>query len=105
MRTLVIFLCMLLLASCDLIAATQLEQAVVKALADDPRTASSSFEVSNQGDGEMMITGEVASDVERAAVMEIAQAVEGVTKVLNRCSIPDTGGGMLQDTVVVTPYF
>ena len=105
MRYLVVPLCIVILASCDLIASTQLEQAVVKALGADPRTGASAFEVSHQGDGEVLITGEVASDTERAAVTEVAQAVEGVTNVINRCKIPETGGGLLQDTVLVTPYF
>lgn len=106
MRMLAVTLCVLLLSSCDLIASTKLEAAVKKALGEDPRTASSSFEVSHQGEGEMLITGEVMNGEVRAAVTEIAQAVEGVTSVLNRCIVPDnSGGGMIQDTVVNTPYF
>lgn len=105
MRTLLFSLFLIILVSCDLIASTQLELAVVKALKADPRTASSSFEVSHQGDGEVWITGEVAGDTERAAVTEVAQAVEGVTNVINRCKVPETGGGLMQDTVLVTPYF
>jgi len=98
-----IVLLLLLVCSCDIIASTQLEQAVVKALAGDGRTKSGSFEVSHHGGGRVLITGEVDNDEMKAAVGEVARAVEGVTSVINQCSLPEHDSGLMQDTVV-TPY-
>jgi hypothetical protein len=91
-------------ASCDLIKGGQLEGKVKKALAADPRTASSDFEVAAEPDGTVTITGEVTGPEESAAVTEIAQAVEGVTKVVNNTAAAEPGSTIMQDTVVDTPY-
>ena len=94
-----------LLAGCTVLASSRIEGAVKKALHDDARLASYSFEVDHQGQGEVLITGKVWSEAELAAVSEIAEKVDGVTKVLNRCSIEEQGGGgLIQDEVVVSPY-
>ena len=89
---------------CDIMASTRVEQDVLAALAADPRTSQSTFEVSND-EGTVTITGEVYSLEEMDAVTEIAMTVEGVTKVLNRVSMPEESSGLMQDTVVNTPYF
>ena len=94
----------LLLAGCSMIKSTQIEQAVTRALADDQRTASFSFEVSCDDNGAVTITGEVYTPGDIDAVTEIAKAVEGVTAVNNRCHVPEESSGMMQDTVVNTPY-
>ncbi len=104
MRAIALILIVLTLAGCDVIKSTQLEQAVVKALAGDDRTKSYSFEVSHQDEGEVLITGEVYSAAEIEAVTEIASAVDGVTKVVNRCKLEETGSGMMQDSVVPSPF-
>jgi len=107
MRTLltiaVLTMCGLLL-SCDIIAGTKLESAVKKALADDPRTSSYSFEVSLQDDGSVLITGEIYKPDDFAAVTEIAKSVEGVERVTNRTRVPEEGSGMVQDHVVPSPF-
>jgi osmotically-inducible protein OsmY len=93
-----------LAASCDIMASTKLEQAVVKALAADPRTAEYTFEVSYQEQGKVLITGEVFKPEEADYVNEVALTVKGVTEVLNHVSVEEFGSGMIQDEVVVTPY-
>jgi len=100
----VISLLALAALSCDVIKATQLEQAVVQALKDDPRTAEYSFEVSRQDDGQVLITGTVYQPAEVDYVTEIAKSVEGVEMVLNRVAVEETGSGMIQDEVVNTPF-
>jgi len=99
-------ICLLLLAavSCDVMQATRIEKAVVKALADDPRTAQYTFEVSYQGDGEVLITGELFKPEEADYVTEVALGVQGVTRVLNRTHVEEFGSGMLQDEVVPSPF-
>lgn len=92
------------LAACDVMESTRIEQAVVKALNDDSRTAEYTFEVSYKGDGQVLITGTVFKPEEADYVQEIALTVEGVTLVLNRVAVEEFGSGMLQDEVVVTPY-
>jgi osmotically-inducible protein OsmY len=91
-------------AACDVMQSTQIEQAVVKALAADPRTAEYTFEVSFQGDGEVLITGEIFKPEEADYVTEVAMEVKGVTHVLNRVHVEEFGSGMLQDEVVPSPF-
>lgn len=90
----------LLLGGCDMLKNSQLEGAVAKALAADPRTKDYKFEVSLQNPGEVLITGEVYTAEEIDAVTEIASGVEGITSVVNRCKVPEESSGMFQDTVV-----
>jgi osmotically-inducible protein OsmY len=92
-----------LLAGCDIIKGTQIEQAVTKALAADQRTSSFEFEVSF-ADGTVTITGEVFKPEDIEAVSEIAKAVKGVTNVVNNCHVPEPGSNMMQDGVLNTPY-
>lgn len=96
-------LLLLLLAGCDIVKGTQVEQAVVKALAADQRTASFEFEVSYE-EGTVTITGEVFKPEDVDAVTEIAKAVKGVSQVVNKCHVPEPGSNMMQDTVVNTPF-
>ena len=93
-----------LAASCDIMASTKIEQAVVKALASDPRTAEYTFEVSYQEEGQVLITGEVFKPEEADFVTEVAKSVDGVTEVVNRVSVEEHSSGMLQDEVVNTPF-
>jgi hypothetical protein len=88
-----------LLGSCELLAKGQLEGAVKKALKDDPRTAQYEFEVSQQADGSIVITGEVLQPADIDAVTAVAEAVPGVGQILNRCAVPEPGSDMIQDTV------
>ena len=107
MRTLMTILLLAvvtMLLGCDIIAKTQLENAVKKALADDPRTKQYTFEVSVQDDGSVLITGEIYKAEDSAIITEIAQAVDGVEKVVNRTKVAEEGGGMIQDHVVPSPY-
>jgi osmotically-inducible protein OsmY len=94
----------LLLAGCDIIKGTQVEQAVVKALAADQRTSSYTFEVNYDGSGTVTITGELFKPEDMDAVTEIAKAVKGVTTVVNKCHVPEPGSNMMQDTVINEPY-
>lgn len=94
-------LMVLLAASCDLIQGNKLQGAVLNALSNDPRTSQYKFEVSDEGNGAIAITGEVYKQEEIDAVTEIAKAVPGVKEVMNRCHIEDTGGnGQIQDETV-----
>jgi len=92
------------LLGCDVVQSTRIEQAVVKALADDPRTAEYTFEVSYQGDGQVLITGTIFRPEESDFVQEIALGVEGVTTVLNRVAVEEPGSGLMQDEVVNPPF-
>jgi len=83
---------------------TRIEQAVLKALADDAQLTQYTFEVSYQGEGRVQITGTVYTTEEVDKVMAAASAVEGVEQVLNRVTVEEYGSGMLQDEVVVTPF-
>lgn len=94
----------LALLGCDVMESTRIEQAVVKALKDDARTAEYSFEVSYQGDGQVLITGIIFQPEESDYVQEIALSVEGVDKVLNRTNVEEHGSGLMQDEVVNTPF-
>jgi hypothetical protein len=95
----------LLVLSCSIIQSAKLEQAVVSALAEDRRTAGYSFEVSLQDAGQVLITGEVDTAEQVAAVREIAQGVSGVQAVINMVHVEEPGSGLMQDEVVTTPYF
>ncbi|MBN2082262.1 BON domain-containing protein [bacterium] len=90
--------------SCDVVKSAQLEQAVIKALKDDPRTAEYTFEVSLQDAGQVLITGTVFTPAEVDYVTEIAKSVEGVELVLNRVAVEEPGSGLIQDEVVNTPF-
>jgi osmotically-inducible protein OsmY len=92
------------LAACSIIQGTKVENAVLKALASDQRTAEYKFDVSRGDDGAILITGKVFKAEELAAVTEIAKAVPGVKSVVNRCSLEETGNGMLQDETIGVPY-
>lgn len=89
-----------LVGSCEMLKGSQLEGAVLKALATDPRTKDFKFEVSQQNPGEVLITGEVYAAADIDAVTEVAKQVKGVTSVVNRCKVPEESSGMMQDTVV-----
>jgi len=91
--------------SCSVLESTKIEKAVVQALAEDERTKAYTFDVSYQEGGTVLITGEVSSLATVDAITEIAMAVDGVDKVLNRCNVPEEGNGLLQDTTVPSPYF
>jgi hypothetical protein len=93
-----------LLAGCGLIKSSQIEQAVTKALADDSRTTSFTFEVSCDDAGAVTITGELFKPEDIDIVTEIAKSVKGVTNVINNCHVPEPDSGLMQDTVVNTPY-
>jgi osmotically-inducible protein OsmY len=92
------------LAACSIIQGTKVENAVLKALAGDQRTAQYKFDVSRGDDGTILITGKVFKAEELDAVTEIAKAVPGVKSVVNRCSLEETGNGMLQDETVDAPF-
>jgi osmotically-inducible protein OsmY len=77
---LAVSLLLVLAVSCDVMQASKIEKAVVKALAADPRTADYTFEVSYQGDGEVLITGELFKPEEADYVTEVAMGVKGVTQ-------------------------
>jgi osmotically-inducible protein OsmY len=102
--TILVGLFALLLLGCDVVQSTRIEQAVVKALKDDARTAEYDFEVSYQGDGQVLITGTIFQPEESDFVQEIALSVEGVDKVLNRTHVEEHGSGLMQDEVVNTPF-
>ena len=87
------------LCGCDILAASRIESAVVKALGADPRTASLKFEVAFQEDGAVSITGEVDTQEAFDAVPEIAKSVKGVTTVINNCHLKEESSGLLQDDV------
>ena len=103
----ILLLVLLTLAcSCDVIKSTQIENGVVKALAGDSRTSDFTFQVSHEGDGRVLITGEVDTAEQIEAVKEIAAAVDGVADVSVRIGITDnSSSGLMQDTVINTPYF
>ena len=102
----VLFVSAVLLVSCDLMQSSKIESAVVKALDADPRTGEFSFEVSHEGAGKVLITGEVDNPAQVDAVKEIAAAVAGVTEVTTRITIVDnSSSGLMQDDVVNTPFF
>jgi osmotically-inducible protein OsmY len=88
-----------LLTACDMMKKTQLENAVVKALAADPRTKDYKFEVSLDDAGAVTITGEVGLAADIDAVTEIAKKVPGVRSVHNNCKVPEESSGQIQDTV------
>jgi len=100
----VVSLLLIAAAGCDVMQSARIEQAVVKALAADPRTAEYTFEVSYQGDGDVVITGEIFKPEEADFVAEIAMGVKGVTHVTNRVHVEEFGSGMLQDEVVTSPF-
>ena len=102
--TLLISFAALLLLGCDVVESSRIEQAVVKALQDDARTAEYTFEVSYQGEGQVLITGTIFQPEESDFVQEIALSVEGVTMVLNRVAVEEHGSGLMQDEVVTTPF-
>lgn len=95
----------LLSSGCSIIHATRVESAVLKALKDDPRTSQYDFQVVYEEDGVVSIAGTVYGGDEVAAVAEVAGQVEGVEKVINQVHIEDGGSGMMQDTVVPSPFF
>ncbi len=93
-------------ASCDVINATKLENAVTKALKDDSRTGEFEFQVSHEGEGRVLITGEVDTAEQIEAVKEIAAAVVGVMDVSVRIGLTDNSSStLMQDGVVNTPFF
>ena len=102
--TRVLLVALSLLVSCSIIQSTRLEQAIVRALADDQRTSAYSFEVSLQGEGRVLITGLVDTADQVAAVREVALTVTGVSDVINMVHLEEPGSGMLQDEVVTAPY-
>ena len=104
MRALIVLALLLAAASCDVIEAGRIESAVLDALAADQRTSSSTFEVSYQGEGKVVITGEAGTPAEVDAVTEIAKSVEGVTLVVNNCHVEERGSGMIQDEVIPSPF-
>lgn len=88
----------LVLCSCDIMASSKLESAVVKALHADSRTREFTFEVSHEGEGRVLVTGEVDTPAQIDAVKEIAAAVEGVTSVSARIEVADnSSSGLMQD--------
>jgi osmotically-inducible protein OsmY len=95
----------LLFAACSIIQGAQIEAAVLKALASDKRTEGYEFQVSYQGEGTVLITGEVLNFEIKDAVTEVAKTVESVEKVVNNCNITEEDSGLLQDTVVPSPFF
>lgn len=92
-------------AACDVAESTRVEQAVLRALGDDPRTAAYAFDVSYQGEGQVVITGELFKAEEADIVTEIAQGVGGVNLVVNRCHVEEYSSGQLQDMTVPSPFF
>jgi osmotically-inducible protein OsmY len=94
----------LALAACAIIQGTKVENAVLKALAADQRTAEYKFDVSRGDDGTILITGKLFKAEEIAIVTEIAKAVPGVKSVVNRCSIEEPSNGMIQDETVDAPF-
>lgn len=109
MRMLILLLAIVAITAfvsgCDVMQATRIEHAVLKALADDPRTAEYTFEVSYQGNGEVMITGEIFKPEEADFVTEVAMSVKGVTHVLNKVHVEEFSNGLLQDETVPQPFF
>ncbi|MCB1216018.1 BON domain-containing protein [bacterium] len=97
---------LLLQASCDLVQASKIEGAVSKALKADDRTKEFAFEVSYEGEGRVLITGEVDNPGQIDAVKEVAGGVDGVTEVSVRIGITDnSSSGLMQDGALNTPYF
>ena len=94
----------LLLCACMMLKTTRIENAVLDALAKDPRTAGDQFEVSVKQDGSVLITGKVGTNEEYDAVNELAKAVPGVTFVANNCSVEEPSSGQLQDETVPSPF-
>ena len=94
----------LTLSACSIIQGTKVENAVLKALADDQRTAQYKFDVSRSDNGAILITGKLYKAEEIAIVTEIAKTVPGVKAVVNRCSIEEPGSNMLQDETIGVPY-
>jgi len=99
-------ICLMMVAAtgCDVMQSSKIEQAVVKALAADPRTAEYTFEVSYQGDGDVLITGEIFKPEEADYVTEIAMGVKGVTHVTNNVHVEEFSNGLIQDEVVPSPF-
>jgi methionine synthase I (cobalamin-dependent) len=91
-------------AGCDMVKTWQLEKAVTTALQKDERTRSSDYQVTAMQDGTVTISGEADSGEQIDAVTLVAQAVKGVTKVVNNCSVPEESSGMMQDTVITSPF-
>ena len=104
MRILLLGIISLTLVSCSIFASARLEQDVVKALAEDSRTSQYTFEVADQGEGKVYITGEVSSGADIDTVTEIAKAVAGVTTVINKCHVEEASSGLMQDEVVPSPF-
>lgn len=104
MRTALCLTTCLLFAACSIIQGTQVENAVLAALAKDSRTSQYEFNVVRQDDGAVVITGKVFAPEEINAVTEIAKSVKGVDKVVNNCSLEEQGSNMLQDEYVNTPF-
>lgn len=104
MRTALCLVACLLCAACSIIQGTQVEQAVLDALAKDARTSQYEFNVVRQDDGGVVITGKLFSPAEVDIVTEIAKTVKGVDKVINNCGVEEPGSNMLQDEYVNTPF-
>lgn len=100
----VVFAASFALTGCSVMESSRIEQAVLKALADDAQLAQYTFEVSYQGEGRVHITGTVYSPEEVDKVIALASTVEGVEQVLNRVTVEEYGSGLIQDEVVVTPF-
>ncbi|MCB1221902.1 MAG: BON domain-containing protein [Planctomycetales bacterium] len=97
---------LLLQVSCDLLQASNIEKAVVKALHDDSRTGEFDFEVSYEGEGKVLVTGEVDNEGQIEAAKEVAGGVEGVTSVSVNISIADnSSSGLMQDGALNSPFF
>jgi osmotically-inducible protein OsmY len=95
---------LLLIAACSMLQTAKVESDVKAALAKDTRTAQYSFDVSCDEKGVVTITGELPEPGLADIVTSIAKVVPGVKEVLNRCSVPEPGSNLMQDTVVDTPY-
>ena len=109
MRNLLLISALLLLAAClaacSIMKTGAIENKVKAALAKDSRTSGSTFEVSCDEQGVVTITGDVETPEASDAVTEIAAAVPGVTRVLNRCRVPEPGSTLMQDFTVDSPAF
>ena len=95
--------CLLLLASCEVIQAKQLEDRVTKALQGDPRTSQIKLQVTSQGGGTVKITGEVWQADSIDIITEIAKGVAGVKDVINACTVEEPGSNLMQDETVPSP--
>ena len=88
----------LLLAGCSVYQASKIESAVLEALAADEELSQFSFDVTYQDDGQVYITGEVFSPEQFDRVAIVAERVSNVAGVINKCSLPEEGSNMIQDT-------